>query len=226
MGKKSAPLGRVLRGSSETSLRTKRVHAWTFGVVASLALLSAACSSATKGPFVWVDSLPTAETTAPIGQYVIGPGDALNIQVWDQEKMSAHARVRSDGQISLPFLNDVPAAGKTPVTLARDLEDRFKNLIVTPQVTVAVEEPMPLRISVLGEVLEPGLHNIDPGAGVAQALAAAGGLKEFAHKDRIFVVREGTTPPQRIRMTYQALTGVQGRAASLRLRAGDVVVVE
>ena len=199
---------------------------WACGVVASVWLVAVGCSSATQGPFVWVDALPPTETAAPLGQYVIGPGDALNIQVWDQDKMSAHARVRSDGQISLPFLNDVPAAGKTPVTLARDLESRLKNLIVTPQVTVAVEEPMPLRISVLGEVLEPGLHNIDPGAGVAQALAAAGGLKEFAHKDRIFVLREGSTPPQRIRMTYQALTGVQGRAASLRLRAGDVVVVE
>lgn len=164
--------------------------------------------------------------SAPQGQYVIGPGDALNVQVWDQDKMSAHARVRSDGQISLPFLNDVPAAGKTPVTLARDLEQRLKNLIVTPQVTVAVEEPMPLRISVLGEVLEPGLHSIEPGAGVAQALAAAGGLKEFAHKDRIFVLRDVRDQPQRIRMTYQALTGAQGRAATLRLKAGDVVVVE
>ena len=238
MGKKWAPLSRALSGalsgtlcraltgSPVTSPRMRSLHLWAFGAVLSLVLVSAGCSSATKGPFVWVDALPPTETAAPLGQYVIGPGDALNIQVWDQDKMSAHARVRSDGQISLPFLNDVTAAGKTPVTLARDLEARLKNLIVTPQVTVAVEEPMPLRISVLGEVLEPGLHNIDPGAGVAQALAAAGGLKEFAHKDRIFVLREGSTPPQRIRMTYQALTGVQGRAASLRLRPGDVVVVE
>lgn len=191
-----------------------------------LLLLAAGCSGATRGPFVWVDQLPPQELTAPVGEYVIGPGDALDVQVWDQEKMSAHARVRSDGQISLPFLNDVPAAGKTPVTLARDLEQRLKSLIVSPQVTVAVEEPMPLRISVLGEVLEPGLHNIEPGAGVAQALAAAGGLREFAHKDRIFVLRQEADSPQRIRMTYGALTGAQGRAASLRLRAGDVVVVE
>ena len=209
------------------TIRTSQIRqAWAHGLVVTALLAASGCSAATRGPFVWVDQLPELETAAPPGQYVIGPGDALNVQVWDQDKMSAKARVRSDGQISLPFLNDVPAAGKTPVTLARDLEQRLKNLIVTPQVTVAVDEPMPLRISVLGEVVEPGLHNIDPGAGVAQALAAAGGLKEFAHKDRIFVLREGAIPPQRIRMTYQALTGVQGRAASLRLKAGDVVVVE
>ena len=225
MGKKRTPL-RSLGRLSATFRRSRRYLGWVRLAVASFVLTAVGCSGATRAPFVWVDALPELETAAPSGQYVIGPGDALSIQVWDQEKMSAHARVRSDGQISLPFLNDVPAAGKTPVMLARDLEQRLKNLIVTPQVTVAVEEPMPLRISVLGEVLEPGLHNIDPGAGVAQALAAAGGLKEFAHKDRIFVLRVGSTPPQRIRMTYQALTGVQGRAASLHLRAGDVVVVE
>lgn len=185
----------------------------------------AACASATKGPFVWVDQVPP-DTSAPVGDYTIGPGDALNVQVWEQEKMSARVRVRTDGQISLPFLNDVPAAGKTPVALAKDLEERFKSFIVSPQVTVAVDEATPLRISVLGQVGEPGLHNLDPGAGVAQALAAAGGLKEYAHKDRIFVLRQGGAEPQRIRMTYEGVTGAQGRAASLRLRTGDVVVVE
>ena len=219
-------MNRALHHLVRPGLTSTGRQGWRLAIAAAALVAAAGCSAATRGPFVWVDQLPDAEMVAPPGQYVIGPGDALNVQVWDQDKMSARARVRSDGQISLPFLNDVPAAGKTPVTLARDLEQRLKNLIVTPQVTVAVDEPMPLRISVLGEVLEPGLHNIEPGAGVAQALAAAGGLKEFAHKDRIFVLRDVNNQPQRIRMTYQALTGAQGRAATLRLKAGDVVVVE
>lgn len=193
---------------------------------AALLIACAGCAPAVNGAFVWVDQLPESEMATPLGPYVISPGDAISVQVWDQEKMSAHVRVRDDGQISLPFLNDVPAAGKTPVALARELEQRLRNLIVTPQVTVAVEERVPLRISVLGEVIEPGLHDLEPGAGVAQALAAAGGLKEFAHKDRVFVLRDSSVPPQRIRMTYGALTSAQGRAATLRLRAGDVVVVE
>lgn len=184
------------------------------------------CASAAQGPFVWVDEMKDLGNPSPAGDYVIGPGDGLSVQVWEQEKMSAHVRVRSDGQISLPFLNDVPAAGKSPVDLARDVEQRLKSFIVSPSVTVAVDEAMPLKVSVLGEVGEPGLHNLDPGAGVAQALAAAGGLKEYAHKDRIFVLRQGANPPQRIRMTYAALTGSEGRAPSLRLRSGDVVVVE
>ena len=76
----------------------------------------------------------------------------------------------------------------------------------------------------LGQVSNPGLYNLDPGAGVAQALAAAGGLRDFAHKDRIFVLRNGNET--RIRMTYDDVTAGNGRASALRLRGGDVVLVE
>jgi polysaccharide export outer membrane protein len=163
--------------------------------------------------------------TVSKGQYVIAVGDALNVLVWEQEKMSARVRVRSDGRVSLPFLDDVPVAGMTPEALARSLEERLKQFIVTPQVTVVVEEAKALSVSVLGQVGQPGLYTLDPGAGIAQALAAAGGLKDFARKDRIFLVRaaDGTT---RIRMTYDDVTAGTSRASSLRLRSGDVVVVE
>lgn len=197
----------------------------TAAALVAVTLALAGCASVTTAPFVWADAWQEPPQAAQAGEYVIGIGDALNVQVWEQEKMSAHVRVRTDGQVSLPFLNDVPAAGMTPVTLARDLEARLKQFIVAPQVTVAVDEATPLSVSVLGQVAEPGLHNLLPGSGVAQALAAAGGLRDFAKKDRIFVVRGGE-PPLRIRMTYESITSGQGRAASLRLRAGDVVVVE
>lgn len=197
----------------------------TVVVIVAVACTVSACATVSTAPFVWADAWQEPPQTAAAGEYVIGIGDALNVQVWEQEKMSAHVRVRSDGQVSLPFLNDVPAAGMTPVTLARDLEARLKQFIVAPQVTVAVDEATPLSVSVLGQVAEPGLHNLLPGSGVAQALAAAGGLRDFAKKDRIFVVRAGD-PPLRVRMTYESITSGQGRAASLRLRAGDVVVVE
>jgi polysaccharide export outer membrane protein len=113
----------------------------------------------------------------------------------------------------------------TPVALGRELEDRLKAIILSPQVTVAVEAAKPLSISVLGQVTQPGLHSLDPGAGVAQALAAAGGLRDFAHKDRIFVLRSGDRPT-RIRMTYESIVAGRGRAATLKLRAGGVVIVE
>ena len=183
-----------------------------------------ACAAKQQPPFVWVDEWGAARPDSK-GEYVIGIGDLLNVLVWDQEKMSARVRVRSDGFVSLPFLDDVSVAGTTPVTLARSLEGRLKQFIVTPQVTVVVEEAKPLSVSVLGQVQRPGLVSLDPGAGVAQALAAAGGLKDFAHRDRIFLLRSSASPA-RIRMTYDDITAGTGRAFSLRLQSGDVVIVE
>jgi polysaccharide export outer membrane protein len=186
-----------------------------------LAAAVSACATVSQAPYVrvgqWQDPDPVAK-----GDYIVGVGDLLNVLVWDQEKMSARVRVRSDGRVSLPFLDDVPVAGQTPVALARSLEDRLKQFIVTPQVTVVVEEAKPLSVSVLGQVQQPGLYALDPGASIAQALAAAGGLRDFAHKDRIFLLRSGLMTT-RLRMTYDDVTG---KAFSLRLRSGDVVVVE
>lgn len=194
-------------------------------VVACLMVAGAGAACATvQIPFVWVDEwkepdLPTANA------YVIAAGDVLNVQVWAQDNLSTQVRVRSDGQVSLMFLGDVPAAGMPPAALGRVLEDRLKGFIVSPQVTVAVEEVARLNVSVLGQVVSPGVHELVSGAGVAEALAVAGGLRDFAHKDRIYLVRSGASPV-RIRMTYEAVTAGLGRAGSLRLRAGDMLVVE
>ena len=194
-------------------------------VVACLMVAGACAACATAQiPFVWVDEwkepeLPTANA------YVIAVGDVLNVQVWAQDNLSTQVRVRSDGQVSLMFLGDVPAAGMPPAALGRVLEDRLKGFIVSPQVTVAVEEAARLNVSVLGQVANPGLHELMSGAGVAEALAVAGGLGDFAHKDRIYLLRGGLNPA-RIRMTYEAVTAGLGRAGRLRLRAGDVLVVE
>jgi len=198
------------------------------GRVCALALLACfvVClpASAQSAPFIWVDKV---EDLGPSSgeQYTIGIGDLLIIQVWEQEKMSARIRVRSDGRISVPFLNDIVASGKAPVKLASDIEIGLKSVILEPRVTVVVEESKPLSISVLGEVLKQGTQNVEVGAGVAQALAAAGGLSQFAHKDRIFVLRSAPKST-RIRFTYEALTRSVGRAPLFRLRSGDVVVVE
>lgn len=165
------------------------------------------------------------DANSSASDYVIAVGDTLAIQVFDQPQMSGKMPVRSDGKISLAFVSDVEAAGKTPSKLAADLEAGLKSVVLAPRVTVVVEQSRPLTISVLGEVAKPGTQQFEPGLGVAQALAAAGGLTNFAHKDRIFVVR--TSPkPVRVHFTYEALTRNMGPAATFRLKPADVVVVE
>jgi polysaccharide export outer membrane protein len=198
---------------------------WTLVWTVVLALALSSCK--TQAPYIWADSLPApAETTEKA--YVIQPGDQLSVRVWGQETMSARARVRPDGRISLPFLDDVEAAGSTPTALGKRIQARLKEFVVNPVVTVSLEDLRLISVGVVGEVARPGQFQLDPGAGVLHALAAAGGMTPFADKDGIFVIRQRTAGAgsERIRFTYQSLTGAQGGASTFRLLAGDVVVVE
>lgn len=188
-----------------------------------LAVAATGCARST-GAFVWVDDLPVAQAAA--NAYVVAPGDVVSVQVWDHERMSARTRVRSDGRITLPLLGEVEAAAKTPAELAREVEQALtaRSLVVNPRVHVALEETKPLNVAVMGNVVRTGMYTLDTGAGVAEALASAGGLTEFADDEQIFVVRR-TPTPARIRLTYDALAEARGLAATFRLQPGDVVVV-
>jgi polysaccharide export outer membrane protein len=145
--------------------------------------------------------------------------------VWDNEKLSTRAQVRSDGKLSFPLLNEIEVAGKAPKQVSQELERRLReaNLVIAPRVNVAVE-PSKLKVAVVGAVSRAGTYEIEPGGGVVEALASAGGLTEFAHRDRIYVVRLNPRP-LRIRFSFDALTEV-GRAALFRLQAGDRVIAE
>jgi polysaccharide export outer membrane protein len=182
------------------------------------------CACAHGGAFVSVEDFAKADPPRS-SPYAIQEGDLIRIQVWNQDAMSTRARVRSDGQISVPFLKDVAVAGKTPSALAGELEGMLKDYVNHPVVYVVVEESKPATVSVIGEVTRPGIYPIDGETGVAQALAAGGGFTAYAHKDRIYVLR-AASPPARIRFTYDGLIQATGAAPAFRLRGGDVVVVE
>jgi polysaccharide export outer membrane protein len=189
----------------------------------ALALLGGACATA-GGSYVSVNDYQEP-AAPPESGYTIQSGDTLQIRVFTQPDMSARVRVRDDGKVSIPFLNDVVAAGFTPNALAQQLQTRLKEFINAPVVTVSLEEARPFSIPVIGEVNKAGVYPLPVGAGVLQALAAAGGLSQYASRDRIFVVRE-SPPRARIRFEFDQLTQAEGKAASFRLRMGDVVVVE
>jgi len=156
------------------------------------------------------------------------PGDVISVRVWNQESVSGRVRVRPDGKVSIPFLNDIEAGGLTPQLLSKRLQVRLKEFVVDPVVTVTLEERRPIQISMLGEVARRGSFELEPGSGMLQALAIAGGLTEFAHGDQIFLVRNSPTDGKtlRIRFDYDSLTRAQGRGPAFRLQSGDVIVVE
>jgi polysaccharide export outer membrane protein len=160
-------------------------------------------------------------------EYLIAAGDLLQVSVFGQESMSARVRVRPDGRVSLPLVNEVTALGKSPRQLGIELELKLKDFVNKPSVRVSLEESRALTVSVMGEVLKPGTVTLEPNAGVLQALAAGGGFSDFAHRDGIFVLRpSGVATPTRVRFTWTALTRGEGHATTFRLTPGDVVVVE
>lgn len=195
----------------------------------ALAVALAACAS--SQPFVWVDSIPPALRAESV-EYRVLPGDVLGIRVWKHEDLSTErARVRDDGKVTLQFLQDVPAAGITLAELSSRVAAKLKKWVVDPVVTVTLEERQPLRISVLGEVTRPGAYDLPLGAGVLDALAAAGGPTQWASGDGIYVVRRGLWADgnhrwARIRFRYDRLSGGAEPDAAFRLQPGDVVVLE
>jgi polysaccharide export outer membrane protein len=188
--------------------------------------LAATPACKTTGEYVWVDDLPQAPRVQD-REYVIQPGDTISVRVWGQEGMSTKGKVRPDGRISVPFVNDIEAAGATPAALAKTIQAKLKDFIVNPVVTVTLDDSRPVQVSVLGEVVKPGSFILDQNSGVLQALAVAGGMTPFASKDAIMVIRqrpEGGSP-LRIRFSYDSLVQLKGRGAAFRLQGGDVVVV-
>jgi len=191
--------------------------------------LAALAGCGGPGSYVPAESLKDAAALEP--DFRVAAGDVLGVRVWNQEGMSVdRARVREDGRISMPFLQDVEVSGRTPTELARQIQGRLKDFVVNPVVTVTIEEARPLRVPVLGEVGRPGIYDLDREVGVLAAVAAAGGMTAFAHRDAIFVLRYrprlGDPVPLRIRFQYAELARGAPRESGFRLKPGDLVVVE
>lgn len=185
-----------------------------------VALLAMGCGG--TGPYVWVDSLPAQ--SAGGGDVLIADGDVLNVRVFNQDPLSTKERVRSDGRISIPVIGEIVARNKRPAQLAAEIQDRLKDIVKVPSVIVTFEQGAELKISVVGEVRNSGIFPMEPGSNVLHALAAAGGLTDYADSDKVFVVRKSL--PQRVRFRYADLRSQDPKSVQFTLQAGDVVVVE
>lgn len=189
----------------------------------SVALL-APLGCVSPGPFTWVSEYKDPPAASDKGT-ILAVGDSITIRVYNMPEMSTKTRVRNDGKVSMPFLNDVDAAGVTPAALAQKLQTKLKEYFTAPVVTISLDDPRPYNIPVTGEVAKPGVFALEAGSGVLAALASAGGLTPFATLDRIFVLRQQPAPA-RIRFTYQELRNGDAKSIQFELRQGDAVVVE
>jgi polysaccharide export outer membrane protein len=153
--------------------------------------------------------------------YVIGAEDVLDIAVWENTALTRTVPVRPDGKISLPLLDDVQAAGLTPMQLRERLVSGLADYVSSPAVSVVVREVHSFKVAVLGQVKTPGRYEIKDRATVLEVLAIAGGITEFAARGRIVLLRtEGATSRQ-IPVPYDRLT----KNGNVCVSPGDVIVV-
>src|SRR6202011_266022 len=169
-------------------------------------------------------------STASLGtlndaEYKIGPQDVLRIDVWKEAEVSRTVPVRPDGKISLPLLNDVQAAGLTPMQLSGVIADGLKKYMNDPQVTVSVSEINSRRIYVTGEVTHAGAFPLLPNMTVLQALSSSGGFTQFAKTKAIYVLRTEDGKQVKHPFNYKEVLAGRSQEQNITLQPGDVIVV-
>ena len=158
--------------------------------------------------------------------YIIGNDDVLAINVWKETEMSRSIPVRSDGKISLPLVGEVQAAGQTPLQLEHAIEQKLVSYIADPEVTVMVEQINSKKFNILGEVVKPGSYSLSLANSVVDAIAAAGGFRDFAKKNKVYVLRRNTDGSQ-TRIPFNYKNFIKGRSAEgdIRLQPNDTVII-
>lgn len=156
--------------------------------------------------------------------YVIGPEDVLVVNVWKEPEISGQVPVRSDGKISLPLLNDVEAAGMTPMQLAESITEKLKQFLTEPRVTVTVTQMNSKRIFLMGEVGRRGPVQMLPHMTLMQALSVAGGFSQFANLKKMYILRNENGKQVKLPVNYKALMNGD-ESQNFVLKPGDTIVV-
>jgi len=169
---------------------------------------------------------PPPELT-PAYEYTIGPADVLEIAVWQNTLISRTVPVRPDGKISLPVINDVQAAGLTPLQLQSNLNKALAGYIQTPEVSVIVREVHSFNVSVIGQVKTPGRYELTSRVTVLEALAMSGGLTEFADRGAIVILRRSGARTEHIPFAYDKITPGNGSKGQVNffVQPDDIILV-
>jgi polysaccharide export outer membrane protein len=171
------------------------------------------------------DKKPAPQPPALNDEYRLGPGDKLRIEVYKDAQLSQSVQVRPDGKITLPLLGDIEATGRTPIEMRDAIAKSLKEYVTNPTVTVIVVEALASKVYVMGEVTHPGTMELHGPTTILQALAMAGGFKEFANTKDVRVLRPNGDHGaiQTIKFNYKDV--LNGDAKPFYLRSGDTVVV-
>jgi len=189
-----------------------------------LSLLIVGCAST---PAPAPATAVSTEAKAPESNYIIGPGDSLEVFVWRNPELSVTVPVRPDGKISTPLVEDMVAVGKTPPQLARDMEKVLSEYVREPKVNIIVTTAASAfsLVKVVGQVHHPSALPYREGMRVLDAILAVGGLTEFASGNRARIVRMENGKETIIHVKVADLVNSGDVAQNALLRPGDVLVV-
>jgi polysaccharide biosynthesis/export protein len=158
--------------------------------------------------------------------FVIGNDDVLAINVWKEPDISRSIPVRSDGKISLPLVGEVQAAGRTPLKLEQEIAGKLRNYISEPEVTVMVQQINSEKFNILGQVVRPGSYPLTNSAAVLDAIAVAGGFRDFAKQKAIYVLRQNPGGGEsRIPFNYKNVVKGKNPEQNIKLEPRDTIVV-
>jgi polysaccharide biosynthesis/export protein len=159
-------------------------------------------------------------------EYVIGPDDVLAVNVWKEPEISRTLPVRPDGNISLPLMGDLMASGRTPVQLQKEIKDHLVEYLSNPEVTVLVQEAKSHKFNIIGEVEKPGSYVMGGPMTVLDAIALAGGVRDFARTTKIYVLRVNADGSRtRLPFNYKHVIKGNDLHADVQLQPRDTIVV-
>jgi polysaccharide export outer membrane protein len=156
-------------------------------------------------------------------KYIIGPEDVLHIFVWKEESLSKTVPVRIDGKISLPLLDDIQAAGLTPLQLKDELTKKLKGFVDNPTITITVVEANSYKVFISGEVKTPGIIRIRSEITLVKLIIMAGGFTEWANKRKILVITTEDGKEKRITVNYNKI--IDGDIPDIIIKHGDTVII-
>ena len=164
-------------------------------------------------------------SAVPGGDYVIGPGDILDISVWKDEALTRQVAVLPDGKITFPLINEVVAGGKTVAQLKADLEKKLSRFAPGVDLSLLVSQVNSMLIYVIGRVNNPGRFVLNGNINALQALAMAGGFTEWAKKNKIKIFRETKDKTEVIPFSYDDIVKEKNIDSNIKLKRGDIIFV-
>ena len=171
---------------------------------------------------LWATDQPP---TSASRDYVIGPGDVLEISVWNNEALTRLVTVLPDGKIRFPLIGEVMVGGKTLVDLEKELKQRIGTFVPSPDLTVMVQQVNSMLIYVICKVNRPGRFALNTNINVLQALTMAGGLNTFAKRNKIKIFREENGKTDIFQFKYDDVTEDENLEQNIELKRGDIIVI-